>query len=135
MESLKIVQHRHPLRIANLFILYPNGWWYCDICKRHKNQNLVQDEKGYHCYECGYDACRECIIKIVEDSFGYNITQKPDHLIRRSETSRKNVDPNASVTSCGEEVQPEVNKLLVLLSRFLSIYSLCHERGQFWFLG
>ena len=99
MESLKIVQHRHPLRIANLFILYPNGWWYCDICKRHKNQNLVQDEKGYHCYECGYDACKECILKIVEDSFGYNITQKPDHLVRRSETSRKNVDPDQQTGS------------------------------------
>ena len=89
MENIKISLHDHPLELTNSFTTYPNGWWHCNICERDKNPTIIREGKCYHCNECGFDGCRNCIIKIVTESFGYDATGPPTHVMKEYKKLRK----------------------------------------------
>jgi len=61
--------HEHPLKITDSFIVYPSfdGGWKCDICRLDKNPSMQEPNvsKPYHCRECQFDACHNCINQVL----------------------------------------------------------------------
>ena len=58
--------HPHPLYKANSHDVYAqfNGGWRCDNCRSVHNNPL--DHFSWHCPECEYDLCQDCMGGVIE---------------------------------------------------------------------
>ena len=49
--------------------MYPQygGGWKCDLCDRDKSPDMQEPNvsKPYHCEECQFDACHECVNRML----------------------------------------------------------------------
>ena len=67
-----IPDHPHPLQITDARGAYPQygGSWQCDICRINYQPNSVDDTgKPYHCAQCEYDVCSNCITSRIGNRF------------------------------------------------------------------
>ena len=67
-----IPDHPHPLQITDARDTYPQygGSWQCDICRRNYQPNGADDTgKPYHCAQCEYDVCSNCITSRIGNRF------------------------------------------------------------------
>ncbi|XP_066914910.1 uncharacterized protein [Clytia hemisphaerica] len=73
LAERKTPQHEHPVHLTDPMKVYgQNGSWSCRECRKQFTTENPEPNRGrpYHCFDCGYDICHECISPALHNDGG-----------------------------------------------------------------